>query len=750
MQIEKRFIYNVVKSYFNRLHTIIIYLLQVDFLILVACNTLINYFLIQDFKICFALETICHMLMLIHCTLAFNIHLYMGYFRLLRLWVWCLFYRVQINSNLFLLLLLPAAPMVNIHDRELRKLEEEHRRREEEAREKDRQLREREQRAVAEKEQREKEQRELREKEKEKAREREAQEKEARDRERMQHFSNIERMNYGQIPRNLSLLSPLLPPGLSSSLSLGRLPPQSALHAMPPMSSYLSAPPRQSPHSAMALNLGLSSLNLPPPPPSVHGSSSLNHLSHHLPHQSVSSSLALAQYAAVQSGMPARRSSQEERLSLGHHPPTSIGMSHTTIPSSSLNLSHHPGGLNLSHASTTASSALSHHTHTTTANSGSINLTHSGSPSESLNLTTQSPSREPTPAHNNSNIPAGQAHIAHFYQTITHLQPQSLHLQHQPKPQHVSQGQSNHLPTRVSTSTGDLLAEHNHISLLSKHKQSPAIDTISLTNQNPPRNNKSPHALQQSVNLAKTDSANSDLINPKLGLTRSRTPVHTTSSAFEQNGRGKVFVENAVDESAEKSRLNVGHTKEDAKNLNVEPGDDKKGNENLDSNPTSASVAFAETLPIAIPNDDADSIPVSLAPTEDNKNILSSPSADDTNIPSTNSHSNPIPIVDKAIISNKESIPINNTSSEDVSGGGRSSSSPPSTPPPQPPSQPLPTATSPVIPVAIDVAAELIPVTENLVETTAAATTPSVPTNNADVIDAVNTETSVDTINLIK
>lgn len=618
------------------------------------------------------------------------------------------------------------------------KLEEEHRARlrdEEAQREKERQLREqreqrereREQREteLREKEQREREQREkelrerereqrekeLREKEqreREREREREMQEKEreAREtRERLHHYSSL----YGPMQRNLNLLAPLLPPGLTSTLPLGRLPPTPGMHSIPQMSSYLSAPPRQSPHGPMALNLGLGGLSLPPP--RNVGSPALNQLSHHLTHPSVSTSLSLGH-----SGVPvsmahsavsmAMAHSVPTSLSLGHlPPPTSIGLSHS-VPSSGLNLSHHSGGLNLSHApvSTSANSNLSHHTHThnTPTMATSLNLSHSNSPSEpqSLNL---SSSREPTPAHSSSNIPTGPtASMAHYYQSIAQLQQQqSLHLQQQQHAAAVAAAaaaaaaaKSNHVP---AIPADDLSSEreHNHVNQKSS-RSSPSSGSINLTNPVPAKSPQSTLAFSSAKEGVKSYGASTEPNNVKRVSEISTIPVTVKSSpVVEMNGGSaddkclaKSSTEKAIvmDEPTHKPILD--HSKEDNGNSTTIPisaidVEHPSGEPKTDSVLTLPSTTITgEAIPMTTTSADPSTV---LQPIDSDKSTAKPDVSGNLHLPphsplNPHQHINPTP--EKAVIMNKEPITINNTSSEDESSTVQGSCVSVATPPP--------------------------------------------------------------------
>ncbi|KAJ6645282.1 Histone-lysine N-methyltransferase, H3 lysine-9 specific, partial [Pseudolycoriella hygida] len=400
-----------------------------------------------------------------------------------------------------------------IHER--LKLEEEHRARlarEEERereiqREKERQLREQRdrEREQREKEQREKEQREREQREKEQRekeqRERELAEKEreARERDRMHHYSS---QMYNPMQRSLGLLAPLMP-GLSSPMGLGRLP-----HGISSLSPYHPSNQRQSPH-AMGMNLGLSSLNLPPP--SVHSSSTLN-LSHHL--SSVPTSLSMGHPSVSLThpsvSMSMAHSSIPAGMNLAHlSVPTTLGLPHPGIPSAGLNLSHHSSGLNLTHPVSTSSSLnLSQHASAL----GSLNLSHNnsghqqntGPPLQSLNLSQSNCKEPPTTAHT-TNIPH-----SHYYPITTPSSPN---------------------PTKNNLVTTTVPPSSNHpINHASKNSTSSSVISSSVS--------KSPPATVQSTNQTSTKSneiANNEVGNSSTVVQASATTT-TSLQPFEING----------------------------------------------------------------------------------------------------------------------------------------------------------------------------------------------------------------------
>uniref|UniRef100_A0A0A1X7F0 Protein split ends n=1 Tax=Zeugodacus cucurbitae TaxID=28588 RepID=A0A0A1X7F0_ZEUCU len=357
------------------------------------------------------------------------------------------------------------------HEREMQR-EKEQREREREREQREREQREKEQR---EREQREKEQREKEQKEKE-ARERELREKEREARERERQILSASHHYTSQLysPLGRNLLGPMMP-----HLSLGLRAPPGALHSLPPMSAYHAASQRQSPHSAMGLNLGLPGLGSVP---------SLSHGPGGLPHHL-----------------------QQSALGLAH--PSAAGLTHPGFPGAALGLSHH--GINLTHPhisphhpAMVPSHQISPHsssiasTSTTTTSPHNLNLSMQSNAGASMKVSVPNSVSQTSVSGLQSSTSMTQA-----TSTLSSHIPQmsnSLYHSHHSSQQHLSsaglaptsahQQPSTSMPLSLTSNSG---RSHSASPITMKATTQSSNNNPGMHNQNGGRSASSPHAARQ-------------------------------------------------------------------------------------------------------------------------------------------------------------------------------------------------------------------------------------------------------------
>lgn len=462
-----------------------------------------------------------------------------------------------------------------LHER--MKLEEEHRariareeereremQREKEQREREREQREREQREKEqrEREQREKEQREKEQKEKE-ARERELREKEREARERERQILSASHHYTSQLysPLGRNLLGPMMP-----HLGLGLRAPPGALHSLPPMSAYHAASQRQSPHSAMGLNLGLPGLGSVP---------SLSHGPGGLPHHL-----------------------QQSALGLAH--PSAAGLTHPGFPGAALSLSHH--GINLTHPhisphhpAMVPSHQISPHsssiapTSTTTTSPHNLNLSMQSNAGASMKVSVPSSVSQTSISGLQSCTSMTQAtstlssHIPQMSNSLYHSHHSSQHLSSAGlAPTSAHQQPPTSMPLSLTSNSG---RSHSASPITMKATPQSSNNNAGMHNQNGGRSASSPHASRQlamsqaqhqqnaGVHEKQNTLAPSALEPATLDLTGSNSNSSVQVSSVASSGGGHNTHPNEVNGGSGIETATIGERKESAvstaKNLSL-------------------------------------------------------------------------------------------------------------------------------------------------------------------------------------
>nr|XP_036231296.1 uncharacterized protein LOC106618749 isoform X1 [Bactrocera oleae]XP_036231297.1 uncharacterized protein LOC106618749 isoform X1 [Bactrocera oleae]XP_036231298.1 uncharacterized protein LOC106618749 isoform X1 [Bactrocera oleae]XP_036231299.1 uncharacterized protein LOC106618749 isoform X1 [Bactrocera oleae]XP_036231300.1 uncharacterized protein LOC106618749 isoform X1 [Bactrocera oleae]XP_036231301.1 uncharacterized protein LOC106618749 isoform X1 [Bactrocera oleae]XP_036231302.1 uncharac len=461
-----------------------------------------------------------------------------------------------------------------LHER--MKLEEEHRariareeerereiQREKEQREREREQREREQREKEqrEREQREKEQREKEQKEKE-ARDRELREKEREARERERQILSASHHYTSQLysPLGRNLLGPMMP-----HLGLGLRAPPGALHSLP-MSAYHAASQRQSPHSAMGLNLGLPGLGSVP---------SLSHGPGGLPHHL-----------------------QQSALGLAH--PSAAGLTHPGFPGAALGLSHH--GINLTHPhisphhpAMVPSHQISPHsssiasTSTTTTSPHNLNLSMQSNAGSSMKVSVPSSVSQTSVSGLQSSTSMTQAtstlssHIPQMSNSLYHSHHSSQHLSSAGlAPTSAHQQPPTSMPLSLTSNSG---RSHSASPITMKATSQLSNNNPGMHNQNGGRSASSPHTSRQlamsqtqhqqnaGVHDKQNTLASSALEPATLDLTGSNSNSSVQVSSVASSGGGHNTHPNELNGGSGVETATIGERKESAattaKNLSL-------------------------------------------------------------------------------------------------------------------------------------------------------------------------------------